>query len=445
MATAIGRSDATQSPSVIFTSVPVCPFAVLSGSEVTENGFEQPGSFYFMKIGKRGVKMLITALVLLCTGALFLAACSPQLGAVIRGDALRRLQQSEHFGDGRFRNTVSTSLGLSEGDAFGTTVDFLRGSPDRAPAETLPTAPLPADSLNRGKGLGVTWLGHSTCLIEIDGRLILTDPMFSERASPFQFIGPRRFPSRLPIKIADLPKLDAVLISHDHYDHLDYRSIRALRDKAESFYVPLGVGGHLRKWGVPQEKIVELDWWERRAEGPLTFVATPARHFSGRGFTGGNRTLWASWVILGSRNRLFFGGDSGYFDGFKTIGDTYGPFDLTMLESGAYNRAWADIHMMPEQTVQAHIDLKGKVLLPIHWGKFNLALHPWTEPIERVLAAAGAHDVDIVAPLQGQRIAPDTKPGVVRWWRGNTGIKATTLPGAERKDAIEGSAVAAGS
>jgi len=311
--------------------------------------------------------LLSAALVMVCTG-LLLAACSPQLGATVRGESLKRLQMSENVRDGRFRNSVATRMDTSEDGSFGAIVDFFKGSTDRTPAGSMSTTSLSSESVTGEEGLKVTWLGHSTCLIEIDGRLILTDPMFGERASPFRFLVAKRFPSKLPIEIEELPKLDAVLISHDHYDHLDYGSIRKLRTKTARFYVPLGVGAHLKKWGVPGQQIVELNWWEERAEGPLTFVATPARHFSGRGLRDRNRTLWASWVIMGSQGRVFFGGDSGYFDGFRKIGELYGPFDITMLESGAYNQAWADIHMMPEETVPAPRDLKGELLFPIHWG-----------------------------------------------------------------------------
>jgi L-ascorbate metabolism protein UlaG (beta-lactamase superfamily) len=369
-----------------------------------------------MKRLRRGLKMIVAAVALAVGVGLFFAACSPQLGARNRGSSLLEVEGSNNYSGGAFRNTVATRMGTSEDGSFGAVVDFFKGSSDRTPSQKLPTVPLAPESISGWDGLRVTWLGHSTCLIELDGRLILTDPMFSDRASPLAFLGPRRFESQLPIGAEDLPPIDAVLISHDHYDHLDYKSIVALKERTARFYVPLGVGAHLKAWGVEDEKIVELDWWEERAEGPLTFAATPARHFSGRGLRDRNRTQWASWVILGSEERLFFSGDSGYFEGFRKIGEKYGPFDLTMLESGAYNEAWADIHMMPEETVKAHVDLKGKMLLPIHWGKFNLSLHSWTEPIERLLSEADRKGVAVVAPLQGQRMAPSDPPEPARWW-----------------------------
>ncbi|MBF0377618.1 MAG: MBL fold metallo-hydrolase [Desulfamplus sp.] len=311
---------------------------------------------------------------------------------------------------------------------FNSMIDFMLGGSERVPSFSLPAVDIGAYKRPIKENLRVTWFGHSTCLIEIDGKVIITDPMFSDRASPLSFIGPKRFTTDVDFQIQDLPKIDIVVISHDHYDHLDYDTIRYLRDKSEQFYVPLGVKQYLESWGVSPEKVVELDWWEENSYNGLRFAATPTRHFSGRGLRR-DRTLWASWVIIGTKQRLYFGGDSGYFDGFKKIGEKYGPFDLTMLESGAYNNAWADIHMMPEETVQAHLDLDGEILLPIHWGKFNLSLHPWREPIERLLAEAKIKGVRAITPIQGEAIVlseqyeTETAQYVVnRWWDKSLGI-----------------------
>ena len=297
------------------------------------------------------------------------------------------------------------------------TIDFFRGSPDRVPANELPAVRPALDEKPADPNMRVTWFGHSTCLIQIDGQTLLTDPMFGDRASPFSFVGPKKFATEIDFQPQDIPeKIDVVLISHDHYDHLDKPTIQALKEKVDTFYVPLGVAAHLVSWGVPEERIVELDWWEEISHGPLTLVATPSQHFSGRGFTNRNTSLWASWVVIGSKERFFFSGDSGYFEGFKQIGDTYGPFDLTMLESGAYNEAWADIHMMPEETVQAHKDLRGNILLPIHWAKFNLALHPWQEPIQRLLNNAGDLSVEVVTPRIGESFYPEKEWPQFHWW-----------------------------
>lgn len=358
--------------------------------------------------------MLIFLILLIVASGLLFIACAPQLGTVIEND---RILQSRHHIDGRFRNSVPTSVGGTDGNMLSATVEYFTGKQQREPEDKLPSMKVDPLQIGRTDDLRVTWLGHSTVLIEIDSQVILTDPMFSERASPFSFLGPKRFASDMPLEITALPQIDAVLISHDHYDHLDYRSIRALAEKTRRFYVPLGVGGHLLSWGVTNDQIVELDWWEENlSDQKLKFALTPTRHFSGRTFKR-NQTLWGSWVIQGRQHKLFFGGDSGYFPGFKEIGQKYGPFDITMLESGAYNSAWADIHMLPEETVQAHLDLRGELLLPIHWGKFNLSIHSWTEPIERLLAAATSAGVSVVAPLQGQSVKPTNPPGLTDWWR----------------------------
>lgn len=362
---------------------------------------------------KRGLKMMISLLLLVLVPSLLFISCAPQLGTTAgENDHILR---SANFRDGKFRNPANTRVNASAGAMLKATIDYFTGQQKREPKTPLPSQPVALQQLGKTNDLRVTWLGHSTCLIEIDGRIILTDPMFSERASPISFLGPKRFTAELPVMPEDLPPIDVVLISHDHYDHLDYRSILALKDKVERFYVPLGVAGHLARWGVPQWKIVELDWWEQRSDNGLTFVATPSQHFSGRGLTR-NKALWASWVIQGKTERAFFGGDSGYFAGFKTIGEKYGPLDITLLESGAYNQAWADIHMQPEQTVQAHLDLQGKVLLPIHWGKFNLSLHSWTEPIERLLKEADRQAVTVATPLIGESLFAAGEQTNERWW-----------------------------
>ena len=262
----------------------------------------------------------------------------------------------------------------------------------------------------------VTWYGHSAILLEIDGKNLLIDPMLGPAASPVSFLS-KRFPYKNSINLENLPEIDAVIISHDHYDHLDYPSIKYLKNKTNHFFVPLGVGSHLKEWGIKPSKINELDWWQSISFEGLELVATPARHFSGRKFNDRNKTLWASWVILGRKDKVFFSGDGGYFKGFKEIGNKYGPFDFTMIECGQYNKNWAAIHMMPEESVQAHLDLRGKVLMPIHWGAFSLSLHSWKEPVERLLAKADAEDVIVTFPMIGQKLNIDAAiTDATRWW-----------------------------
>lgn len=264
-------------------------------------------------------------------------------------------------------------------------------------------------------------LSHSTQLLRLDGQYILTDPVFSERASMVQWAGPKRFHA-MPISIESLPEINVVILSHDHYDHLDRTTIEQLAKKTKFFVVPLGLTKHLEDI-VDAKKIIERDWWQAVTIEGIEYIATPAQHFSGRGLFDRDETLWASWVINSTKRKIFFSGDSGYFPGFKKIGDTYGPFDLTMMETGAYNDLWSDIHMTPEESVQAHLDLSGKYMLPIHNSTFDLSLHDWFEPLERASVFSSQQAVEMLSPIFGQKIRLDdlTNDNVGRyqqtWWR----------------------------
>jgi L-ascorbate metabolism protein UlaG (beta-lactamase superfamily) len=294
---------------------------------------------------------------------------------------------------------------------------FLFTDGDRTPDMPLPVISTDLSGFNGGKNrsLSAVWLGHSSLLINMDGYKILTDPVFEKRIS---VIGPTRFCGNPPLTTDQLPPLDAVIISHDHYDHLNRFSILGLKEKTRRFIVPLGVGSVLEEWGVLRERITELDWWEEyRPDQNLTVTAAPAQHFSGRGLFDRNRTLWASWVIAGPAHKIFFSGDSGYFKGFEEIGERYGPFDVTFLECGAYDLLWHKLHMLPEETARAHLDLKGRVLHPIHWGTFNLALHSWFEPMERIAAAAGRENIRLVTPRIGETTRYHEPLSRKRWWR----------------------------
>jgi L-ascorbate metabolism protein UlaG (beta-lactamase superfamily) len=243
----------------------------------------------------------------------------------------------------------------------------------------------------------------------------LIDPIWSERCSPSQSVGPRRT-HEPPVALSDLPRLDAILISHDHYDHLDMATVEELvRIQDAPFVVPLGVGAHLDAWGVPAGRIVELDWRDEYAVNGVTLTCTAARHFSGRGLQR-DGTLWASWVVAGPTRRLFYTGDSGYFDGYAEIGEHYGPFDATLIQIGAYGDAWPHIHMFPEEGVTAHVDLRGGLMIPVHWATFNLAFHAWSEPVERVWLDAKAHGVRLAVPRPGERVDVDAPAPVDGWW-----------------------------
>jgi L-ascorbate metabolism protein UlaG (beta-lactamase superfamily) len=264
--------------------------------------------------------------------------------------------------------------------------------------------------------LHITWYGHASALIEIDGARVLCDPMWSERASPARFAGPRRLHAA-PVAVKSLPKVNAIVISHDHYDHLDLATVRTLLQTQDApFLVPLGVGAHLERWRVPTERIIELDWDEHAEIAGLRLTATAAQHFSGRTLARDD-TLWTSWVVAGPTRRIFFTGDSGYFDGYAAIGEQHGPFDAALIQIGAYDPAWPDIHMTPEEGVAAHLDLQARLLIPVHWATFNLAVHPWTEPADRLWREAKAHDVTVAIPRPGERVNADDPPSVDGWWQ----------------------------
>ncbi len=336
-----------------------------------------------------------------------------QMGAKAKGDRLARMQASPQYAAGKFHNPVPSSS-VPAGSMPGLLAATLRDRDRRHPRLPIPLVTTPP--ANDAGGLHVTWYGHSSALIEIEGRRVLVDPVWSERCSPTRLGGPKRL-HEMPVALRDLPPLDAVLISHDHYDHLDMPTIQNLADlQAAPFLVPLGVGAHLERWGVPATRIIELDWNERHTAGGLEFVATAARHFSGRGFTR-DETLWTSWVINGPARKVFYSGDTGYFPGFADVGAEHGPFDVTLVQIGAYGDAWPDIHMVPEDGVSAHVDVRGGLMIPVHWCTFNLALHDWAEPADRTWQEAKARGVQLAVPRPGERVDVDNPPAVDGWWQ----------------------------
>lgn len=356
------------------------------------------------------IKIIVLVIVILIIIIALFLNLSPQFGGSLSREDAKNLKKSKNFKNGKFRNEVEVSM-MSD-IKLGSIVNGFKNK------DTIPKRELPIDNylIGNGEKTKVVWFGHSSLLVEIDGKNILIDPMLSERPSPVPIFVKRRFGSKLPINIEEINKIDAVLISHDHYDHLDYKTIKVIKNKVGMFYVPLAVGSHLRSWGVKQEKIVELDWWQEAMLDDIAITATPSQHFSGRGLFNRNSTLWCSWVIKGTKSNLFFSGDTGYHKGFKEIGEKYGPFDLTMMECGQYNDIWPNIHMVPEQTVQAHKDLKGKVLLPIHWSAFKLSTHSWNDPAKRVTVAAKKLGVTAITPKIGEEVIVGEKTIFESWW-----------------------------
>jgi L-ascorbate metabolism protein UlaG (beta-lactamase superfamily) len=371
----------------------------------------------------RLARVLLASLLLLGIAVVVLIGSTSwldALGAQPEGERLAHIRRSPNYRDGAFRNPDATTT-LATGSTWKMLRRWLGGHEQRVPPAPMPIVTLTRASFAQppASGLRATWLGHSTVLVEIDGARILFDPVWARRASPSSLIGPARFHAP-PLAIDDLPALDAIVATHDHYDHLDRGVVRALaRSSAQSqmrFIVPLGVGAHLERWGVEPSRITELDWSESATLGALTLTATPARHFSGRGLKG-NHTLWASWSVAGPKHRVFHSGDTGPFNGFAAIGAEHGPFDLTFIKIGAYDETWPDIHLNPEQAVEAHADLRGKALLPIHWGTFNLAFHAWDEPAERVVAVSAATGTQLIMPRPGESVEPALAPPMTPWWR----------------------------
>jgi L-ascorbate metabolism protein UlaG (beta-lactamase superfamily) len=350
---------------------------------------------------------LMTSLFALVSRALGVTAAQ-------RGRALSS-SSPQHDGE-RFRNVKprpAEGLRKTLGIVWNVLLNKPRGT---VPADALPVDALTRAQLDAAPDRSLYRLGHSTMLLKLRGQFWLTDPVFAERASPFRHLGPKRFHAP-PVALADLPPLRGVILSHDHYDHLDCETVLALAESTGVFLTPLGVGDRLIEWGIDASKVRQFDWWQDTEVDGIQFTATPAQHFSGRSLFDGNSTLWASWVIVDDDLRVFFSGDTGYFDGFRTIGERLGPFDVTLVETGAYDAQWPYVHMQPEETVQAHIDLRGRWLMPIHNGTFDLAMHRWQEPFERVTGLALARGVALSTPRMGERLDLSAPHRGERWWR----------------------------
>ncbi|MEL6560278.1 MAG: MBL fold metallo-hydrolase [Bacteroidota bacterium] len=368
----------------------------------------------FLKKVLKVIKYSFLALaVLILIGVVYINV-HPTFGASPDEESLKKMEDSKYYRDGKFHNLVPTTLMTTprDGDSDFSILEFFF-----PPEGKNPTKPLPSKKIESAKIKGgtFTWLGHASMLMKTGGLTILTDPVF-ERASPLP-VGVSPFATDHPFVEEDLPKINVIVISHDHYDHLEYNRIKSFAQKVDQFFVPLGVKAHVMKWGVDGNKIVEMDWYESTTYEGVRFTLVPSRHFSGRGVLDGSSTLWGGWIFKTEAQNIYFSGDSGYFDEFKEIGKNYGPFDIAFIDSGAYHETWATVHMMPEQSVQANIDLQSKVYLPIGWSKFDLAPHVWDDPIIRASAEAEKRQVMITTPLIGETFTLDKLPQS-KWWEG---------------------------
>lgn len=359
------------------------------------------------------LSLIVTTLLAVLLSAFAISGCTA-FGGKPTGERLARAQQSPHWHDGHFENAQPLWA-----DGYGAWSRLLFGpsTPNVVPDAPIPVVHTSAAELAKQapSGLRVTWFGHSSALVEIDGTRVLVDPFWSGHASPVTWAGPDSWYAP-PIALDQLPRIDVVIISHDHVDHLDYATIVAMKSWPTVFVVPLGVGAHLSKWGIPDSRIVELDWWQATRVGELELIATPARHGSGRITTKTNRTLWAGYALIGARHRVWYSGDTGIHDDLPRIGERLGPFDVTLIEAGQYDALWPDTHLGPEQAVEAHRLVRGKVMMPVHWGLLKLAEHAWTEPAERVLAAAQCRGVKVLVPRPGESIEPTQLARTTRWW-----------------------------
>jgi len=373
--------------------------------------FILPKIFYIFTI----IKYLFYILIIISFLIFIFLNFSSVFGASPDKDSKTIINGSKNFFAGKFVNLKSDYKNVSsflESPKKSTTLmSLLFPSKDKNPITPLPTIQFQGNTLTKGK---FVWLGHSTLLMNIDGLIVMTDPVFN-RASPVPIFG-KPFPYEHPINIDDLPRVDVVIISHDHYDHLDSKAIKDLSKTVDRFLVPLGIKAHLERWGVDKDRISELDWHDNEDYRNVKFTLTPAQHFSGRRLTNGNSTLWGSWVVSSERMKAYFSGDGGYSETFKELGDRYGPFDIAFIENGAYNADWSQVHMFPYETVQANIDLQSKVLFPIHWSKFDLSIHPWDEPIIRITKEADERNVNITTPMIGEVFDLTNLPKN-SWWK----------------------------
>ena len=371
----------------------------------------------FLKI--TGLTLTIILVLLALTTFLFMSI-SPQFGRKANDKQKQQYKQTGHYSEGKFLNEEEIIMEINCHSITSMLKGMLRPNPNVAPKENIEVLSIQAEQLTpkEDSSTQLSWLGHSSFIIKIEGKVLLIDPVFSQYAAPHPWLGRKRYNSKMPFEIENLAAIDGVILSHDHYDHLDYASITQLKNKTKNFYVPLGVGNHLREWGVEDTLIHELDWWEEIDLDSIQLALTPSRHMSGRGFTDQKATLLGSWVIAGNYNKIYFSGDGGYGKHFAEIGKKYGPFDIGLIECGQYNKLWKNVHMVPEESVQAAIDVQVKTFLPIHWGAFALSNHNWKEPVERAIRHAIKKQVKYTTPRIGEFIdLRHIQTPSPNWWK----------------------------
>jgi L-ascorbate metabolism protein UlaG (beta-lactamase superfamily) len=340
-------------------------------------------------------------------------------GCAVGGDCKSPYASSPQFKDCRFANPPNPHTPPSASTWSNWTRFLTQGKHGTVPVDPIPVRRLTTEQLEAldARANHLVRLGHSAILLKLQGAYWLIDPMLGERASPVGFAGPKRF-APPPIAREQLPPIEGLILSHDHYDHLDAPTIEYLALKVKRYFVPLGLKARLVDMGVPAERVQELDWWQSTTQGAVTLTATPGQHFSGRTLWDRNSTLWASWVIEAGGQRLYYSGDSGYSSGFKAIGERFGGFDIALIENGEYDAGWPGVHMTPEESVQAFKDVKGKVLMPVHNSGFDLAFHGWHEPLDRVAALAEANGVELATPEIGEVMTVARVRQNTRWWMG---------------------------
>jgi L-ascorbate metabolism protein UlaG (beta-lactamase superfamily) len=341
---------------------------------------------------------------------------NPVFGGKANKSQIAQYEKTGNYQNGQFQNQIPTEMHMQGAKLMR---EMMKNDVERKPKTNILTKKISKEAIDSldNSLTHILWFGHSALLLKINGKLLLIDPMLEPSPSPVSFVGTKRFSKELPISAEELPNIDAILISHDHYDHLDYQTILSLKAKTKRFYVPIGVDNHLKRWGISPDKIEILQWYQETWFDSLQFIFTPSRHFSGRG-SDRNATLWGGWIIKHKETAIYFSGDGGYGPHFKEIGEKYGPFQLAFIECGQYNPQWQAIHMLPEESVQAAIDAKAQYMMPVHWGAFTLALHVWTEPIEKATTKAKELNMPIISPEIG-RIFTIKEPmeEFAQWWK----------------------------